>query len=216
VTEHDVVVGYRLRLFTLAGNLGNVSRACRLMASPRSTDYRLEKWVQGLEALNVCERRRRGCPIRSGRTSSSGSWPSRWLARRLAPADQRRAGQGEVGWAADVRARRPARAGQVGAEHGRQRLALVALHRDPHARVPRPAPLHEKDHLENGTHDRVCDDARALRWLERSAAKDGVASTTTSRRSADTVGSAEAVVAAASCTALRQGRTRRLLPWGER
>jgi hypothetical protein len=27
VTEHDVLVGYRLRLFTLAENLGNVSRA---------------------------------------------------------------------------------------------------------------------------------------------------------------------------------------------
>jgi hypothetical protein len=29
MTEHDVSVGYRLRLFTLAEELGNVSRACR-------------------------------------------------------------------------------------------------------------------------------------------------------------------------------------------
>jgi hypothetical protein len=31
VTEHDVLVGYRLRLFTLAEELGNVSAACRAM-----------------------------------------------------------------------------------------------------------------------------------------------------------------------------------------
>jgi hypothetical protein len=31
VTEHDVLVGFRLRLFTLADELGNVSAACRAM-----------------------------------------------------------------------------------------------------------------------------------------------------------------------------------------
>jgi Winged helix-turn helix len=53
VTEHDVLVGYRLRLFTLAEKLGNVSRACRLTAVHRSTYYRLKKQVDrwGLEAL---------------------------------------------------------------------------------------------------------------------------------------------------------------------
>jgi hypothetical protein len=39
-------------------------------------------------------------------------------------ADQRRAGQREVGWAADLRARRLARASQVGAEHARQAPGL--------------------------------------------------------------------------------------------
>jgi hypothetical protein len=39
------VVGYRLRLFTLAEKLGNVSRACRLMCGHRSTYYRLKKRV---------------------------------------------------------------------------------------------------------------------------------------------------------------------------
>ena len=34
VTEHDVLVGYRLRLFTLAEERGNVSEACRLRGAP--------------------------------------------------------------------------------------------------------------------------------------------------------------------------------------
>jgi hypothetical protein len=142
VTEHDVLVGSRLRLFTLAEELGNVSQACRLMGLHRFTYYRLKKQVDrsGLEALNVHERRRRGCPTRSGRTSSSGWWPSRWLARRSAQADQRRAGRGEVGWAADLRARRLATRAK--------RLALLARHRDPYDRVPSPRPaLTRKDQL---------------------------------------------------------------------
>jgi winged helix-turn helix protein len=64
VTEHDVLVGFRLRLFTLAEELGNVSAACRAMGVDRSTYYRVKKRVDrwGLEALNVRERRRRDCP----------------------------------------------------------------------------------------------------------------------------------------------------------
>jgi Winged helix-turn helix len=60
VTEHDVLVGFRLRLFTLAEELGDVSEACRLMGVDRSTYYRLKRRVDrwGLEALNVRERRR--------------------------------------------------------------------------------------------------------------------------------------------------------------
>ena len=42
MTEHDVLVGFRLRLFTLAEELGNVSEACRLMGVDRSTYYRLK------------------------------------------------------------------------------------------------------------------------------------------------------------------------------
>jgi hypothetical protein len=37
VTEHDVLVGFRLRLFSLAEQLGNVSAACRPMGVHRST-----------------------------------------------------------------------------------------------------------------------------------------------------------------------------------
>jgi transposase-like protein len=48
VTEHDVLVGYRLRLFTLAQELGNVSAACRAMGVDRSTYYRLKRrWTGG-------------------------------------------------------------------------------------------------------------------------------------------------------------------------
>ena len=31
MTEHDVLVGFRLRLFTLADELGNVAAECRAM-----------------------------------------------------------------------------------------------------------------------------------------------------------------------------------------
>ena len=53
MTEHDVLVGFRLRLFTLADELGNVSAACRAMGVDRSTYYRLKAMVDrwGLEAL---------------------------------------------------------------------------------------------------------------------------------------------------------------------
>jgi hypothetical protein len=40
VTEHDVLVGSRLRLVTLADELGNFARACRLMGVRQSTYYR--------------------------------------------------------------------------------------------------------------------------------------------------------------------------------
>ena len=44
MTEHDVLVGYRLRLFTLAQELGNVSAACRAMGVDRST---YSVWIAG-------------------------------------------------------------------------------------------------------------------------------------------------------------------------
>jgi transposase len=59
---------FRLRLFTLAEELGNVSAACRLMGVDRSTYYRLKRRVDrwGLEALNVRERRRPRMPNEIG------------------------------------------------------------------------------------------------------------------------------------------------------
>jgi hypothetical protein len=39
MTEDDVSFGFRLRLFTLAQELGNVSEACRAMGVARSTYY---------------------------------------------------------------------------------------------------------------------------------------------------------------------------------
>jgi transposase InsO family protein len=68
MTEHDALVGFRLRLFTLADELGNVSAACRAMGVDRSTYYRLKRRVDrwGLEALRVRERRRPRMPNEIG------------------------------------------------------------------------------------------------------------------------------------------------------
>ena len=59
MTESDVLFGYRLRLFALAGERG-VSEACRLMGVHRSTYCRWKREVdcQGLEMLRPRERRR--------------------------------------------------------------------------------------------------------------------------------------------------------------
>jgi transposase InsO family protein len=63
VTQDDVLFGYRLQLFRLAGELG-VSAACRLMGVHRSTYYRWRRDVQrsGLEMLRPRERRRPQMP----------------------------------------------------------------------------------------------------------------------------------------------------------
>jgi Winged helix-turn helix len=75
MTEHDVLVGYRLRLFTLAEELGNVSQACRLMGVHRSTCYRWKRQVDrwAWERSTCGGVAGRGCPTRSARTWSSGS-----------------------------------------------------------------------------------------------------------------------------------------------
>src|SRR5215207_1385657 len=63
MTESDVLFGYRLRLFALAGERG-VSEACRLMGVHRSTYYRWKGQVgrSGLEMLRPRERRRPQMP----------------------------------------------------------------------------------------------------------------------------------------------------------
>jgi len=68
MTEHDVLFGFRLRLVTLAEELGNVSAACRAMGVDRSTYYRLKRRVDrfGIEALRVRERRRPRMPNEIG------------------------------------------------------------------------------------------------------------------------------------------------------
>jgi transposase InsO family protein len=68
MSEDDVLFGFRLRLFTLAEELGNVSAACRAMGVDRSTYYRLRRKVDrwGLEALRVRERRRPRMPNQIG------------------------------------------------------------------------------------------------------------------------------------------------------
>lgn len=68
MTHDDVLFGYRLRLFTLAEELGNVSEACRQMGVARSTYYvwkpKLERY--GLDGLRVRERRTPRMPNQIG------------------------------------------------------------------------------------------------------------------------------------------------------
>ena len=74
MTHDDVLFGQRLRLFTLAEELGNVSEACRLMGFHRSTYYRLKANVDrwGWRRCGSGSAGGRGCRTRSARTSSSG------------------------------------------------------------------------------------------------------------------------------------------------
>jgi transposase InsO family protein len=146
VTEHDVLVGFRLRLFTLADELGNVSAACRAMGVDRSTYYRwrhkVDRW--GLEALSVRERRRPRMPNQIGphleqkviafalghpglgpRRISAELAREKWGAIRIS----------EHGvWRVLCR---------VGLNTRSKRLALIARHRDPYERKP-PVPPPER------------------------------------------------------------------------
>jgi transposase InsO family protein len=67
MSEDDVLFGYRLRLFALAGEIG-VRAACRTMGVHHSTYYRWKRRVDrwGLEALRVRERRRPRMPNELG------------------------------------------------------------------------------------------------------------------------------------------------------
>jgi transposase InsO family protein len=67
VSHDDVLFGFRLRLFSLAGEIG-VRAACRTMGVHHSTYYRWKKKVDrwGLEALRVRERRRPRMPNELG------------------------------------------------------------------------------------------------------------------------------------------------------
>ena len=85
MSKDDVLFGYRLRLFALAGEIG-VRPACRAMGVHHSTYYRwaekVERW--GLEALRPRERRfRRETPslfshlkLRSAITVNSAAHPA--------------------------------------------------------------------------------------------------------------------------------------------
>jgi hypothetical protein len=63
MTKDDVLFGYRLQLFDLAGRT-NVSHACRVFGIHRSTYYAWKAQVDqgGLEMLRPKERRPRRCP----------------------------------------------------------------------------------------------------------------------------------------------------------
>jgi transposase InsO family protein len=138
-----VLVGFRLRLFTLADELGNVSAACRAMGVDRSTYYRwkgrVDRW--GLEALNVRERRRPRMPNQIGphleqriiafALGHPGYGPRR-ISAELARDKWGGLRISEHGvWRVLVR---------VGLNTRSKRLALIARHRDPYERRPLVAP----------------------------------------------------------------------------
>jgi transposase len=139
LTEHDVLFGQRVRLFTLAEELGNVSEACRLMGFHRSTYYALKRRVDrwGLEALRVRERRRPRMPNQIG-----PHLEQRILAFALA-----RPGLGPRRISSELC--RPKWGGIEISEHGvwrvlkrfnlntrQRRLALIARHAEPYERAP--------------------------------------------------------------------------------
>ena len=143
MTDHDVLVGFRLRLFTLADELGNVSAACRAMGVDRSTYYRLKRRVDrwGLEALQVRERRRPRMPNQIGphleekivgfSLGHPGYGPGRISAEL--PREK---------WAACTSQSMASGAcsSVSGSTTRAKRLALIARHRDPYERRPEPEP----------------------------------------------------------------------------
>ena len=149
MTEHDVLFGFRLRLFTLADELGNVAAACRAMGVDRSTYYRLKAKADryGIEALRVRERRRPRMPNEIG--------PH--LEQKVVAFALGHPGLGPRRIAAELA--RPKWGGIRISEHGvwrvlrrvglntrTKRLALVARHADPYERRP-PIPPPER-HIE--------------------------------------------------------------------
>jgi transposase InsO family protein len=146
MSHDDVLFGYRLRLFTLAEEIG-VRPACRAMGVHHSTYYRLSKQVNrfGLEALRIRERRRPRMPNQIG-----PHLEQRVIAFALA-----QPGLGPRRISAELR--RPKWGGLRISEHGvwrvlrrfnlntrAKRLALVARHADPYERRPdrEPKELH--------------------------------------------------------------------------
>lgn len=75
MVNDDVLYGFRLRLFSLAAELGNVREACRIFGVHRSTYYRSRR--PECARSSRCPGResaaRRGCPTRRASSPSSGS-----------------------------------------------------------------------------------------------------------------------------------------------
>lgn len=147
MTHDDVLFGYRLRLFSLAEELGSVSAACRQMGVARSTYYvwkrKLERY--GLDGLRVRERRRPRMPNQIG--------PH--LEHRILAFSLGHPGFGPRRISAELA--RPKWGGIRVSEHGiwrvlrrfnlntrSKRHALIARHADPYERKPteQPKELH--------------------------------------------------------------------------
>ena len=143
MTDDDVLFGYRLRLFTLAEELGNVSEACRQRGVDRSTLYRWKPKLgrYGLDGLRVRERRRPRMPNQIGPhlehriiafcLGHPGFGPRR-ISAELARAKWGGLEISEHGvWRVLCRFNLNTRS---------KRLALIARHADPYERRPELAP----------------------------------------------------------------------------
>jgi len=143
MSHDDVLFRYRLRLFTLAEELGNVAEACRRMGVSRQTYYRLkhqlDRW--GLEALRVRERRRPRQPNEIGplleQRIVAFSLAHPGLGPRRISAELAREKWGGLRISEHGVWRVPCR---VGLNTRGKRLALIARHRDPYERAPSPPP----------------------------------------------------------------------------
>jgi hypothetical protein len=87
VVDDDLIFKFRLRLFSLAGELGNVREACWLMDVHPSTFYRWRE--QMLRSGSRCSARgsagRPGCPTRRACSPSSACSRSPWVTPGSAP-----------------------------------------------------------------------------------------------------------------------------------
>ncbi len=143
MSHDDVLFGYRLRLFTLAEELGNVSAACRRMGVSRQTYYRLkhqtDRW--GIEALRVRERRRPrqaneiGPHLEQRIVAFSLAHPGMGPRRISAELAREKWGGLRISEHGVWRVLR-----RVGLNTRTKRLALIARHRDPYERAPSPPP----------------------------------------------------------------------------
>ena len=142
MTHDDVLFGYRLRLFTLAAELG-VRPACRQMGVHHSTYYRWKQKVDrwGIEALRIRERRRPRMPNQlgphlEGRVIAFSLGHPGFGPRRIS-AELAREKWGAIRisehgvWRVLCR---------VGLNTRSRRLALIARHADPYERAPARAP----------------------------------------------------------------------------
>jgi transposase len=139
VSDDDVLFGYRLRLFTLAAEIG-VRAACRAMGVHHSTYYRWKRQVDrwGLEALRVRERRKPRMPNEIGPhleqriIAFSLAHPGFGPRRISAELARKKWGALRISQHGVWRVLR-----RVGLNTGRgKRLALIARHRHPYERAP--------------------------------------------------------------------------------
>ena len=142
MSHDDVLFGYRLQLFDLAGRT-SVSHACRVFGVHRSTYYRWKRQVDryGLEVLRPRERRKPRMPNHCRRWSRNESSPTR----------SRTPARGRVGSAASCAARNGAALsfspngvwrclGRHGLNTRGKRLSLVAGYRAPYEPSREPEP----------------------------------------------------------------------------